>query len=109
MTIQILGKQINADLSFNANRSPNMNFKWMLYHESNWLYIMRPCIHSVSKHLEYCFIRKNNFLPVVMQMVICPRQANILCFLDQKRDFQWMLYHESNWLYIMRPCIHSVS
>src|ERR1043165_1367363 len=89
MMIQILGKQMNADLFFNANHSPNMNFKWMLYHESNWLYIMRPCIHSVSKHLEYCFIRKNNFLPVVMQMVICPRQANILCFLDQKRDFLW--------------------
>ena len=80
---------MNADLFFNANRDPNMNFKWMLYHGGNWFCIMRPCMHCVSKHLECCFIRKNNFFPVVIQMVTCLRQVDILRFLGQERDFSW--------------------
>ena len=89
MTIQIFSKQMNADFSFNTNRCPNMNLEWMLYHRGNWLCIMRLCIHGISKHLKCCFIRKNNFFPVVSRMITCPRQTKILRFLGQERNLSW--------------------
>src|ERR1043165_791470 len=80
---------MNANFSFDTDCCPNMNLEWVLYHRSNWLCIMGPCTNGICKHLECCFIRKNNFLPVVTQVLTCPRQVNFLRSLSQERHFSW--------------------
>src|SRR4051794_5320185 len=86
MAVHIFSKYVHPNFSTGRNCTPHMKLKWMFNHRCNGFTSTEPCQTSIPEHLQCSFIRKYNFLPVIIAVVMCPLEPNLLGALSEKRD-----------------------